>query len=117
MSAPTSPPASTSPEAGGRTCECGTGCGRRATPGPVVLSHACYQRWRRVGFPRQGTAPKVPPARDRPAESRDLRARFAALRRAGVPVRAAAERLAVHPETGRRWDVLRKRGALLPEES
>lgn len=96
-------------------CTCGTGCGRTATPGNADLSHACYQRWRRAGYPRVGAAPKVPPARDRVGESRRLRTEFAGLRRSDVPVRAAAEQLGVCGETGRRWEALRKRGELPTE--
>jgi hypothetical protein len=94
----------------GTPCTCGTGCGRTAVPGPLGLSRACYQRWRRAGYPRRGTVPDVPV--DRYTEARHLRAEFAALRQAGVAVRAAADRLVIQPGTGRNWERLRKRGQL-----
>jgi hypothetical protein len=97
-----------------KPCICGTGCGRSALPGRLGLSRACYQRWRRAGYPRRGNAPAVPVSRH--TEARHLRAEFAVLREAGVEVREAADLLVIQPGTGRNWERLRKRGELLTHE-
>lgn len=95
-------------------CVCGTGCGRQALPGLTGLSRACYQRWRRLGYPRNGQAPRVPV--DRYTRAARMRAEFAGLRQGGTAVRAAADLLGIHASTARRWESLRKDGRLLHTE-
>lgn len=71
----------------------------------------CLKRWVRAGRPEDGPPPS------KRAEAAMQRSEFAFLRAGGETVEDAARRVGIASATGRKWESLRKRGALVRESA
>jgi hypothetical protein len=89
--------------------KCRDGCGRAVTRyRALVLANACYERWRRAGFPQDIPRPEhAGNDRCRPDRLEDFRE----LRQLGETREMAATRLGVSVRTVERYEAALRAGA------